>query len=990
MKQILSLACVLCMMSFHVQAQRVLPKSSINTKSYTLESLQKEIGADALRQQATRSTESPRAGEKILTTGAVTISKIGEASNAYTFVASDNHQLSTLGNNVGFIYRQNINDCGGENGIYRYSISADGGQSWDLAEASSSTNGCFGYGPLNPDFERASRYPNFTFFQGADDAVNIAYVGPVLSTNNQGWNGHILGTAQDVAGGATVTQEIYQYQDGGQYLPYSLVERVPGEFWYVARSSIDGTVDGLTDGIVVNKGTFNSTSGVIDWSEVATLTPDFFLNFDGQARFTTPNIAFSPDGSTGYVGFLGDLVGGQDTVYSPIFIETTDGGNTWEDPYEFDMGAFPELTDSLQSALFIDDASGDTLPAGTGKATTGFQTDLVVDKDGNPHMLAVVGNAGANPLLAGGDGLAGYAISSGIIIYAYDFTRDNLGEWNMLYLGNQSAFRGEFGDPNNADDAALLESVDPWMQISRSEDGSVIFYSWTDTDTTLSGSTDNIAPNLIGRAFDLNSYKVSPYTNWTQGDPTWDGFVLMPKVSPTAITTNDGYTVPTVFMDLDGNSALTPVSFWYVSDVNYASADFTEDPGFFYNCAQNPFVNSVTVNEPSCGAADGSIVVSSSGGLGTFSYAWDANAGLATTSTVSDLAAGVYTVFLEDSVGCNESITVTLANQGAPTISIEAANISNITCAGELDGSAAAGVTGGTAPFAYEWSNGETDSIAIALPAGIAELKVTDANNCATFATAIIVEPDTISTSAQLTSVTCAGFEDGSINLSTGGGTGELSYSWSTGAITPDLDSLAGGTYTVTVTDENNCTAIDSFTVVEPVALAANVSSTPNANENEPFTGTATITADAGTGTSPYTYLWNDGTAQSFNFGLCGGSYSATITDANGCTVTDTVIVEGIACVTTSLEDELAAGVSSWEVFPNPASASINLAISLEQVESLQLSLIDLQGRILRAERADNVRVYTESWNLENLAPGMYFIRIKTDRGAASRTLIVN
>ena len=989
MKQILSLMCAMCLMAFHAQAQRILSKSTINTKSYTQQSLQKELSAKSLKQSVTDYTESPRAGEKTLTTGAVTISKIGEASNAYTFVAADNHQLSTLGDNVGFIYRQNVNDCGGENGLYRYSISADGGQSWDLAEASSSANGCFGYGPLNPDFERASRYPNFTFFEGANDEINIAYVGPVLATNNQGWNGHVLGVAQGTAGGSTVTQEEYRYQDGGQYLPYSLVERVPGEFWYVARSSTDGTVDGLTDGIVINKGTYNSMNGSITWSVVTTLTPEFFLNFDGQARFTTPNIAFSPDGSTGYVGFLGDLVGGQDTVYSPIFIESTDGGNTWEDPYEFDMGEFPELTDSLQSALFIDNSTGDTLPAGTGKATTGFNTDLVVDKNGNPHLIAVVGNAAANPLLGGGDGTSSYSISSGIILYTYDFTRDNLGEWNMLYLGNQFSFRGEFGDPNNSDDAALLEGVDPWVQVSRSQDGSAIFYSWTDTDTSLSGSTDNIAPNLIGRAFDLDSYKVSPYTNWTQGDATWDGFVLMPKVSPIAIDGEDGYTVPTVFMDLDGNNALTPVSFWYISDVNYATADFIEEPGFFYNCAQNPFVTNVDVVEPACGASDGSITVTSSGGLGSFSFAWDANAGLANTSTVSDLAAGVYTVMLEDSVGCTENITVTLANQDAPTISILSENVSNISCAGEGDGIAAATVSGGTAPFSYEWSNGETDSVAIALPAGITELKVTDANNCATFTTALIVEPDTISITAQTAGVSCSGFDDGSINLSSGGGTGVLSYLWSTGAVTADLDGLAGGSYTVTVTDENNCSEEETFSVEEPAALVARLSSTPNANAAEPFTGTATITAEPGSGTAPYTYLWSDGSTQSFNFGLCGATYFATITDANGCSVEDSVVVEGVACVTTSLEDELSAGISTWEVFPNPSSANINLSVSLETVGNLQLSLIDVQGRTLRQVHVENTRNFNESWNLERMTPGMYFIRIETDKGTASRTLLV-
>ncbi|MEM8900719.1 MAG: hypothetical protein AAGC85_21575, partial [Bacteroidota bacterium] len=79
MKQILSLMCAMCLLTFEAQAQRILSKSTINTKSYTQQSLQKELSAKSLKQSATDYTESPRAGEKSLTTGAVTISKIGEA-----------------------------------------------------------------------------------------------------------------------------------------------------------------------------------------------------------------------------------------------------------------------------------------------------------------------------------------------------------------------------------------------------------------------------------------------------------------------------------------------------------------------------------------------------------------------------------------------------------------------------------------------------------------------------------------------------------------------------------------------------------------------------------------------------------------------------------------------------------------------------------------------------------------------------------------------
>ena len=125
--------------------------------------------------------------------------KIGEASNAYTFVLPDNNQLSTVsdvgmnGGSVAFIYRQNINQCGGtDNGLYRYSVSTDGGNSWNVG-AATSAGGCYGLGPINPLYTQASRYPNIAMFLptgAAPDTTNLmmVYTGPVLTAAGSGWD----------------------------------------------------------------------------------------------------------------------------------------------------------------------------------------------------------------------------------------------------------------------------------------------------------------------------------------------------------------------------------------------------------------------------------------------------------------------------------------------------------------------------------------------------------------------------------------------------------------------------------------------------------------------------------------------------------------------------------------------------------------------------------------------------------------------------------
>ncbi|MBC7885412.1 MAG: SprB repeat-containing protein, partial [Saprospiraceae bacterium] len=99
---------------------------------------------------------------------------------------------------------------------------------------------------------------------------------------------------------------------------------------------------------------------------------------------------------------------------------------------------------------------------------------------------------------------------------------------------------------------------------------------------------------------------------------------------------------------------------------------------------------------------------------------------------------------------------------------------------------------------------------------------------------------------------------------------------------------LVAGTYSVTVSDVNSCTATGSYTVTQPVVLLANVSGT-NETCNETNNGTA-ASAPTG-GTSPYTYIWNNDATSSSLTGLVAGTYSVTVTDANGCTATGSYTV---------------------------------------------------------------------------------------------------
>ncbi|MCB9332826.1 MAG: SprB repeat-containing protein [Lewinellaceae bacterium] len=167
---------------------------------------------------------------------------------------------------------------------------------------------------------------------------------------------------------------------------------------------------------------------------------------------------------------------------------------------------------------------------------------------------------------------------------------------------------------------------------------------------------------------------------------------------------------------------------------------------------------------------------------------------------------------------------------------------------------------------------------------GIYSVTVTDANGCTAITSATITEPDAITLSALATPATCNGNSNGAIDLSVGGGTPNYTFLWSNGSIEEDLSGLDADVYTVTVTDANNCSATTSATVAQPsnVTLSStivNVTCFGGAN------GSIDLTVDGGV--MPYTFGWSNNTNTEDQNNLTAGSYIVTVTDANGCSLTD-------------------------------------------------------------------------------------------------------
>ncbi len=297
------------------------------------------------------------------------------------------------------------------------------------------------------------------------------------------------------------------------------------------------------------------------------------------------------------------------------------------------------------------------------------------------------------------------------------------------------------------------------------------------------------------------------------------------------------------------------------------------------------------------GGTDGAATASGSGGTGTITYAWSGGAGSSATATT--LAAGTYTVTATDANGCTDTASVTITEPTAVVASISSST--NVSCNGGSDGSATAAGSGGTSPYSYAWSGGAGSSAtATGLSAGTYTITVTDANGCTDTETVTITEPTAVVASIGTpTNVSCNGGSDGSATASGSGGTSPYSFAWSGGAgSSATATGLSAGTYTVTVTDANGCSDTETVTITEPTPTTASISSSTNLTCFGSNDGSATAAGSGGT--SPYTYVWSSGAVTATASGLAAGTFTVTVTDANGCTqVASVTITQPIVLATT-------------------------------------------------------------------------------------------
>ncbi len=326
-------------------------------------------------------------------------------------------------------------------------------------------------------------------------------------------------------------------------------------------------------------------------------------------------------------------------------------------------------------------------------------------------------------------------------------------------------------------------------------------------------------------------------------------------------------------------------------------------------CFVDSMITQLTVDGPTitiastdenCGAADGSITVTATGGTTPYQYSIDNGVTFQAGNTFNGLGAGTYDVVVEDANGCTATGTATINSLGGPTINISSTDES---CIGN-DGTITITATGGQSPYQYSIDNGVTFQASgsfTGLPAGTYDIVVEDGNGCQAVGTATIntTAGPTIG-SVNATDASCFGSCDGTITINA---TGATQYSIDNGVTFQGSNVFTGlcaGTYSIVVEDGNGCQTTSTVTVNEPGAITFSTSITDeNCGQSD---GSITITILGG-GVSPFQYSSDGGTTfQAGNTltGLAAGSYSIVVEDANGCQATSTEVVGGTGGLTLS------------------------------------------------------------------------------------------
>ncbi len=367
------------------------------------------------------------------------------------------------------------------------------------------------------------------------------------------------------------------------------------------------------------------------------------------------------------------------------------------------------------------------------------------------------------------------------------------------------------------------------------------------------------------------------------------------------------------------------------------------------------------------GSATGALTAHVSGGVLPYTYQWS-NGG--TTAALSQLPAGNYQLTVTDHNGTTAAAAATLSTPPVLQLTVTG---SEISCNGGQTGTVSSAVNGGTPPYSYRWNNGATTANLSGVDRGMYTLHVTDANNCTLSGSADVTGAGALAVTAFTQPPACSGDDNGFIELQPSGGHTPYTYSWSNGAATKDISNLPAGTYTIRLTDNNNCGISQSFTLTDPAPLQLDL------GEARTLCAGQSVELD-GTIPGGVLYSWSgpDGfTANTPAINISAtGAYTLVAVDGHSCQATDAV------SITQDPREIIANFLVSTEAFTGDTIVAVNIT---EQAADHVEWLLPAAAKII-----------SQSDNLVELRfdqPGNYSLSLNTQLGncqtSTSRNVMV-
>lgn len=363
----------------------------------------------------------------------------------------------------------------------------------------------------------------------------------------------------------------------------------------------------------------------------------------------------------------------------------------------------------------------------------------------------------------------------------------------------------------------------------------------------------------------------------------------------------------------------------------------------------------ISLGEPVQICAGNSVEISLEENCTNCSFEWE-DGSSAMTRILSPEETSTYLVTITDETGAISVGSVEI--EVFPTLEVITLE-TQISCKGDADGAIELSINGGTGNYDILWSNGSTEQNQYNLGSDIYHVTVSDLPNCSAIANVVLTNPTALSNVTVIENISCFGQSTGQIILSVSGGTSPYEYNWSNNETTSTISELEVGTYMVTITDINGCTKLGNYSINEPSEMTTTITvEHPTNNQSD---GSILIVPNGGN--PPYEIEWSIGNSGVAVSNLSNGDYTYTLTDSNGCTLIENVLI-GTTSNANIVRDELV-------VQPNPNNGIFLIKNFIGKVE-----LIRLDGRSVFDVQIINLDTKVEL--PDSINKGIYFLKCIT------------